>query len=56
MYYADSCPAGMHKQNQKCTELIEKTANELSGSSIALMLLAIQKDNLELSIRQAVQR
>jgi hypothetical protein len=56
MYYADSCPVGMHKQNQKCTELIEKTANELSGSSIALMLLAIQKDNLELSIRQAVQR
>ena len=56
MYYADFCPTGMHKRDQKCTELIEKTATELSGSGVALMLLAVQKDNLELSIKQAVQR
>jgi len=46
----------MHKPGQRCTELIEKTANALSGSVIALMLLAVQKDNLELNINQAVKR
>jgi hypothetical protein len=53
---ANSCPAEMHKPGQKCTELIEKTANELSSGVVALMLLAVQKDNLELSINQAVRR
>jgi len=56
VYYANSCPAEMHKPSQKCTELIEKTGNELSSGVVALMLLAIQKDNLELSINQAVRR
>jgi hypothetical protein len=57
MYYcANSCPAEMHKHGQKCTELIEKTGNELSSGVVALMLLAVQKDNLELNIKQAVQR
>jgi hypothetical protein len=46
----------MHKHGQKCSELIEKTANELSGGAVALMLLAVQKDDLELSKKQAVQR
>jgi hypothetical protein len=46
----------MHKPGQKCAELIEKTATELSSGVVALMLLAVQKDNLELSINQAVQR
>jgi hypothetical protein len=35
-------------------ELIEKTADALSGSIAAIMLLAVQKDNLELNIKQAV--
>jgi hypothetical protein len=46
----------MHKPGQKCTKLIEKTGNELSSSVVALMLLAVQKDNLELSINYAVQQ
>jgi hypothetical protein len=46
----------MHKDGQRCTELVEKTANELSGDVVALMLLAVQKDTLELSIKQAVRR
>jgi hypothetical protein len=46
----------MHKKSQQCTELIEKTANELSSGNIAVMLLAIQKENLKLSIKQAVRR
>jgi hypothetical protein len=45
----------MNKPGQRCTELIEKTANALSGSVVALMLLAIQKDDLELNIRRAVK-
>ena len=56
MCYANFCPAGMHKRGQQCNELIEKTADELSGGVVSLMLLAVQKDNLELSIKQAVQR
>jgi hypothetical protein len=55
MYYAVSCPAGMHKPGQKCPELLEKTGNELSSGVVALMLLAVQKDILELSINQAIR-
>ena len=46
----------MHKVNPWCTELIEKTANELSDSVVSLVLLAVQVDHLELSINQAVRR
>ena len=56
MCHTNSCPAGMHKPGQKCTELIQKTANELSSGVVALMLLAVQKDNLELSMNLAVRR
>jgi hypothetical protein len=45
----------MHKPGQRCTDLIEKTANALSDNVVALMLLAVQKDNLELNIGQAVR-
>jgi hypothetical protein len=56
MYYANCCPEGMHKRNQRCTELIEKTADALSSEVDRLILLAAQKDNLELNINQAVKR
>jgi hypothetical protein len=56
MFYADFCRTGMHKEGQRCTELIEKTADELPDNVVALMLLAVQKHNLELSINQAVQQ
>jgi hypothetical protein len=46
----------MHKHEQKCTELLEETINQLSGSVVALMLLAVQKDNLELNIKDAVRQ
>jgi hypothetical protein len=55
MRYTNFCRAGMHKHNQKCTELLEKTVDQLSGSIVALMLLAVQKDNLELNIKEAVR-
>jgi len=55
MFYAKFCPAGMHKEGQRCTKLVEKTANKLASGVVAIMLLAIQKENLELCIKQAVQ-
>ena len=55
MYYADHCRVGMHKYGQGCTDLLEMTANTLSGGAVALILLTIQKDNLELNIKQAIQ-
>ena len=45
----------MHKHDQRCTDLIEVTANSLSGGVVALMLLAVQRDNLELSVTKAVE-
>ena len=56
MFYTKFCPAGMHKKGQQCTELVEKTANELSGGAVAVMLLAIQKENLEINIKEAIRR
>ena len=47
-------PAEMQKPGQRCVGLIEMTANALSGGTIALMLVAVQRDNLQLSINQAI--
>ena len=46
----------MHKPDQQCANLIEATANALSGAVVVLMLVAVQRDNLELSIKQAIGR
>ena len=46
----------MHKPDQRCSDLIEVTANSLSGGIVALMLMAVQHDNLELSVKQAIKR
>jgi len=54
LYFADFCPAGMHKAGQECTDLIKLTANSLSGDVVAIMLVAVQKDNLELSVTSAI--
>jgi hypothetical protein len=48
-------PIEMQKREQRCADLIDLTANQLSGSAVALMLLAVQRDNLELSIKQAIR-
>jgi hypothetical protein len=50
------CPSEMQMPGEKCTPLIEMTANALSGDVVALMLVAAQKNSLELSINQAVKR
>jgi len=41
---------------QRCADLIEMTANSLGGGTVTLMLLAVQRDNLELSVKHAVRR
>jgi hypothetical protein len=46
----------MHKADQRCTDLITLTANSLSGGVITIMLVAVQKDNLEVSINHAIKR
>jgi hypothetical protein len=35
--------------------LLEKTVDALSGNVVSLMLLSVQKDNMELNITQAVK-
>jgi hypothetical protein len=54
MHYSDFCHPGMHVHSQRCIDLIEMTADALAGGTVALILLAIQKVNLELNIRLAV--
>jgi hypothetical protein len=51
----DFSPAEMHKENARCYDLIELTANRLSGSAVALMLFAVQRGNLELNINRAIK-
>ena len=52
----DVHPIEMQKHGERCSDLIEMTADSLSSSVVALMLVAVQKDNLELSIKQAIKR
>ena len=49
-------PVDMQKHTESCAGLIEMTANALSDGVVALMLVAVQRDNLELSIKQAIRR
>jgi len=50
------CLERMHKDDQRCTDLIALTSNLLSGGVVPLMLMAVQKDNLEVSINHAIKR
>jgi hypothetical protein len=45
----------MQKPGQRCAGLIEITASALSDGAVTIMLVAVQKDNLELSIKQAIK-
>ena len=46
----------MHMEESRCDDLIEKTAEALNEDVVALMLLAVQRGNLELSIKTALNR
>ena len=44
----------MHRQGGHCGDLIEKTAAALNDETVELMLLAVQRENLELSVKVAL--
>jgi hypothetical protein len=46
----------MHKEDGSCKGLIEETAGALNNDVVTLMLLAVQRSNLELSVSIAVKR
>ncbi len=46
----------MDKQEARCDTLIEGTAAVLNEDVVALMLVAVQKDNLGLSVNFALKR
>ena len=46
----------MHRQRGHCGDLIEKTAAALNDDTVALMLLAVQRENLQLSVKVALDQ
>ncbi|KAH9171506.1 hypothetical protein EDB89DRAFT_2096926 [Lactarius sanguifluus] len=46
----------MHIQNRRCDDLIEKTTTALNDDTVAVMLLVVQKSNLNLSVKTALNR
>ena len=56
LYFANFYVTETHKPGQRCTDLIELTANSLSNDVVDIMLMAVQKDNLEMSINRAIKR
>jgi hypothetical protein len=43
----------MHMSGSHCGDLIEKTAAALNDEVVMLMLLVVQRDNVELSVKFA---
>ena len=48
--------AEMHMQSSRCDNLIEATSAALSDDIVTLMLLAVQRDNLQMSVNMALTR
>ena len=46
----------MHIPGSHCGDLIEKTAAALNNDAVMLMLLAVQRNNVELSVKMAWKR
>ena len=43
----------MHEKGGQCGDLVEKTAGALNEDAVMLMLLAVQRGNVELSVKTA---
>ena len=43
-------------KDSRCDDLVAKTAEALNEEATALMLLAVQRGNLELSVKTALSR
>jgi hypothetical protein len=55
VWVTGSCSfAEMNRENMSCNDLVEKTAAELNDNIVTLMLLAVQRGNLELSVTSAL--
>ncbi|KAH9059281.1 hypothetical protein EDB87DRAFT_777548 [Lactarius vividus] len=46
----------MHMQNMRCDKLLETTAAALNDDVVGLMLLDVQRSNLNLSVKTALKR
>ena len=46
----------MHRNGSHCRNLVEKTAAALNDDAVILMLLAVQKGNVELSVKVTWRR
>jgi hypothetical protein len=46
----------MHMNGSNCGDLVEKTAAALNEEAVMLMLLAVQRGNVELSVKVAWRR
>jgi hypothetical protein len=46
----------MHVEGGQCGELVEKTAAALNEDAVMLMLLAVQRGNVALSVKIAWKR
>ena len=46
----------MHKVGETCGALTTETANALNNEVVILMLLAVQRGNLELSVKMTLRR
>ncbi|KAF8266550.1 hypothetical protein EI94DRAFT_180650 [Lactarius quietus] len=46
----------MHMKDSRCDGLVEETAAALNEDTVALMLLAVQRGNIELSVKTALSR
>ena len=56
MLCANTLVKEMHKVETRCDSLLKETVKALNEDVLALMLLAVQKTDLGLSIRTAVDR
>jgi hypothetical protein len=54
--YTDILVKEMHKPETRCRGLLEETVEALNEDVVALMLLAVQREDLELSINVAARR
>ena len=56
MSHTDASLAEMHMKRSSCNRLIEETAVALNEDTVLLMLLAVQKNNLDLGVKTALRR
>ena len=53
--HTDASAAEMHMKESCCDNLVEETAAALNEDSVLLMLSAVQKNNLNLSVKTALR-